>query len=594
MLKISRAALFAATLGFAAPVLPAMAQDSTQPMQAAPFAFEIKVPSVVAVDSSMSEDQIKDVFSSNFLTHADQLATLNATSITIPELTFSFTVDGVGGGTSIVTYRDIVLSNVKDGRAETLSIGSGESVSQGETTTYNALSADIFDLKRLLEFAGIVKGDPSAPLKPIYSSFTGNGSTQSGPLYSCTFGGSSSRALEARPVRVTLSEVLAVIEKFKDAPEPPPEAINTIVSYGVDILRAFRGGGGTIGAIDCTVPNETPVSIKMAGASTGDFESAIYPEIKVNGIVVDAGPMGSGSLGEFQFKPLDLNPTLNALDEAAGQLNEAWFETNWRLLIPSWDGFSFANFAIDATSPDMPADPAMGMPARPGEHIEAKVASFDLSLGKYFLGIPTDVSMSGSGIEVPLPQDSTDPQINTLLAAGLTGVNMGFDVAAAWDEAAKIITVEKLALAAVDLGSMSISANIGNATEQLFAVDPNVSMAAGFGLTVKDFTINATDDGLGKIIWPLAAAEQGVTDVEAYRLQMAGLFEGMAIQLIGPTDAARQLGAAISDFVVGGKTEITINIKSKDPNGIPMAMFIAAQTDPTILTGQIEITGMAN
>ncbi len=594
MLKISRAALFAATLGFAAPVLPLMAQDSAKPMQAAPFAFEIKVPSVVAVDSSMSEDQIKDIFTSNFLTHADQLATLNAASITIPELTFAFTVEGTGGGTSTATYRDIVLSNVKDGFAEKLSIGSGESASQGETTTYKSLSADAFDLKRLLEFTGIVKGDPSAALKPIYSSFTGDGSTQGGPLYSCTFGGSSSDTLEARPVRVPLSEVMGVIEKFKDASEPPPEAINTIVSYGVDLLRAFRGGAGTVGAVDCTVPGETPFSIKMGGATSGDFEPGIYPQIKVSGIAVDAGANGNGSLGEFLFKPLDLNPTLKALDSAAGQLSEAWFDTNWRLLIPSWDGFSFANFALDATSPDMPADPVMGTPARTGEHIQAKVANFDLSLGKYFLGIPTDVSMSAAGIEVPLPQDSADPQITTLLAAGLTGVNMGFDVAAAWDEAAKTINVTKLALAAVDLGSMSISATVGNATEQLFAVDPNVAMVAGFGLTVKDFTIKATDDGLGKIIWPLAAAEQGVTDVEAYRLQLAGVFEGMAIQLIGPTDAARQLGAAISDFVVGGKSEITINIKSKDANGIPMAMFIAAQNDPTILTGQVEITGIAN
>jgi hypothetical protein len=594
VLKLSRAALLAATLGLAVPVLPVIAQDSTAPSEATPFAFEIKVPTVLAVGSSMTEDEIKDVFSSNFLTHADQLAKLSATSITIPELTFNFTVSGPEGGTSTVTYRDLVLNNVKDGLAEKLSIGSGESASQGQTTTYQPLTAEAFDLKRLLEFTGIVKGDPTAPLKPIYSSFTGSGSKQAGPLYSCTFGGSEARTLEARPVGVSFADLIGVIEKYKDAPEPPPEAINTFVAYGVDLLRAFRGGGGTVGAIDCTVPADVPVTVKVAGATTGDFESGIYPQIKVGSISVDAGAMGNGSLGEFVFKPLDLNPTLSALESAAGQLSEAWFDANWRLLIPSWEGLSFANFALDVTSPEMPADATTGMPARPSEHVQAKVASFDLSLGKYVLGIPTDVSMSGVGIEVPLPQDSSDPQITTLLAAGLTGVNMGFDVAAAWDKEAKSISLSKLALAAVDLGSMSISADVGNATEDLFAIDPNVAMAAGFGLTVKDVTIHATDDGLGKILWPLAAAEQGVTDVEAYRKQMAGVFEGMAIQLIGPTDAARQLGAAISDFVVGGKKEITITITSKDPNGIPMAMFVAAQNDPTILTGQVEVSGVAN
>lgn len=594
MLKISKAALVVATLGLAAPLTaawPAFAQDNAAPTQAAPFAFELKIPTVTAVNSSMSEDQIKDVFTSNFLDHADELATLNATSITIPELGIVFTIEGE---TASVTYRDIVLDNVKDGLAAKLTVASGETLSAGETTTYSTISADNFDMKRLLEFAGMVKGDPSAPMKPIYTAGVSGGSTQSGPLYSCAFAGSSTEALEARPVGITFAEVMGVIEQFKDASEPPPAALEVLVGYAVDIVRAFRGGAGSIGAVDCDVPGDVPVTVKLAGASTGNFEPGIYPEIKVGAISVDAGAMGNGSLGEFVLRPFDFNPTLNALDGAKGQLSEAWFEQNWRQLIPSWDGMSFSDFAIDITTPEMPADPATGMPARPSERVEAKVANFDLALGNYVIGIPTDINLSSSGIEVPLPQDTTDPQIMTLLAAGLTGVNMGFDLDANWDEAGKAINLTKLAMSAVDLGSMSISANIGNATEQLFAIDPNVAMASGFALTVKDVTINVTDDGLGEIVWPLAAAEQGVTDVEAYRTQMAGFAEGLAIQLIGPTDAARQLGAALAEFVTGGKGEITINIKAKDPQGIPMAMFIAAQNDPSILAGQVDVTGMAN
>jgi hypothetical protein len=583
VLKLSRAALLAATLGLAAPVVPVFAQDTTgQTTPSMPFSFEIKVPSVTAVESSMSEDQIKAVFTADFMAQAEALASLNAASITIPELTLSFTVEDAGATT--VTYRDVVLTNVVNGLAETMTVGSGETTSMGESTTYKPLRATAFDLKRLLEFTGIVKGDPSAPLSPIYTSFTGEGSSQAGPVYSCDFGGSTANAFEARPVSVTIGEVLAVIEKFKDASEPPPEAINTIVAYGVDLLRAFRGGGGTVGAVDCTVSSEAPITVKVAGATTGDFESGVYPNITVNGIAVDAGQLGTAGLGAFVFKSIDLNPTLNALEAAAGQLNEAWFDKNWRLLIPSWDGLSLSDFALDMINPENPS----------AGRVQAKVANFDLSLGNYVIGIPTDISVSAAGVEVPIPQDTTDPQLQTLLAAGLTGVNLGANIDVAWDEAASTIKVDKVALAAVDLGSMSISATVGNATKQLFDVDPNVSMASGFALTVKDVTINVTDDGLGAIVWPLAAGQQGQTDVEAYRLQMAGFAEGFAIQLLGPTDAARQLGAALGEFVTGGKGEITINIKSKDPAGIPMAMFIAAQNDPSILAGQVEITGMAN
>jgi len=98
---------------------------------------------------------------------------------------------------------------------------------------------------------------------------------------------------------------------------------------------------------------------------------------------------------------------------------------------------------------------------------------------------------------------------------------------------------------------------------------------------------------VGAIVWPLAAAQEGSTDVEAYRTQMAGMAEGVALQLLGSTDAARQLGAALGDFVTGRKGAVTITITSKDPNGIPLPLFMAAQEDPSILTGQIDVTGVA-
>ncbi len=242
-----------------------------------------------------------------------------------------------------------------------------------------------------------------------------------------------------------------------------------------------------------------------------------------------------------------------------------------------------SNFDVDAINPD-----------KPDERIKAKIGAVDLSLDKYVSGIPTDVSFTGSGIELPVPEGTGDPQIETLRAAGVTDVNLGFDAVAAWDEANSTISVSKLALAAVDLGSMSISANIGNATDQVFAVNPEVAMNAAFQMMVKDLTISVTDDGIGALAWPMIAKDQGKTDVEAFRTEMAGFAEGLALQLLGSTDAARQLGAAVGDFVTGRKGRVTITIKAKDPNGIPLAYFVAAQNDPSILMGQVDVTGSAN
>lgn len=583
MLKLSRAALLAASLGLVMPaltVLPAVAQEMAAPK----FEVIVDVPSVVAVDSSMSESQIKDVFTSSFFSQAENLARLTATSITIPEISIKVSAsDGSEAFDSTAVYRDVVLTNIKDGYAETVTIGSSESVSADGTTTYTTMTEDGFDLRRSLELAGIVKGDPAAAMKAIYNSFSMAGGTHVGPAYNCSIGEITGEKFEARPVKVQLADVIKAVQDNLTADDPPPEVIAIVVDYVGDILRAVSGGASSVGAIDCDVPGDMPVKVSVGGITTGGFAPGIYPDFKISGLAIDAGDLGNGALDEVALKKIDLNPALEALDSANGQFSEAWFEANWRKLIPSFEGFSFSGFAVDSINPE-----------NPEERLEAKVDSFDLSLGNYVLGIPTDISASLSGLEVPLPQDSSDPQLATLLAAGLTKVNLGADVSAAWDEASSTIAVRKLALAAADLGSMSITADLGNATVDLFAIDPNVALNAGMGMLVKGVTIRVADEGLGEIVWPLAAAEQGQTDIEAFRTQMAGFAEGVALQLLGSTDAARQLGVALGDFVTGRKGEVTITITAKDPNGIPLAYFIAAQEDPSILTGQVDVTGSAS
>jgi hypothetical protein len=586
VLKISKAALFAAMLSLsAAPtigLLPAVAQET----QAPAFSFAITVPTIVPLGSSMDEAALKDVFTSNFLNRADALAALTATSITIPTLTLDFNVRESGENVSTkVTYHDIVLTNVKDGIAESFTIASAENASNGGTTTYGQSVQTGFDIRRTFEFAGIVKGDAAAALKPVALSYTSAGSTYASPMFNCAIGPTSYGQIDARPAKIGFASVLEAFKGFGDmSEEPPPESITTIVRYIADLLTGFRGGAATIGAVDCTVPasvaDGTEVKFKLGSVTTSNFEQGVYPSATLNGLSVDAGTQGHGTLQSFTIKPTDLNPPIKAIEAEAGTLTPEWFEANARLLIPSFGGLSFSGLDLDTINPD-----------KPSERLQAKIASFDLSLADYLNGIPTKISTSAVGIEVPLPQDTTDPQIATLLAAGLTKVNLGFDLAAAWDKDSKSITLDKIALAGVDLGSMSVGATLGNVTEQLFDVNSNIAMAASLGITVKTLIIDVTDDGLGAIVWPLAAAQEGQTDVEAYRTQMAGFAEGLATQLLGSTEAARQLGVAIGDFATGRKAGLTITITSKDPNGIALPLFMAAQNDPTVLVGQVDVTG---
>ena len=63
--------------------------------------------------------------------------------------------------------------------------------------------------------------------------------------------------------------------------------------------------------------------------------------------------------------------------------------------------------------------------------------------------------------------------------------------------------------------------------------------------------------------------------------------------LIGVRDGKRVVDSFLA-LAKLSKGAVTITITSKDPNGIPLALFMAAQNDPSILTGMIDVVGASN
>jgi len=612
---ISKAALLAAALCLSA--VPTLAQDSGNPTleleapaapdvqqglelddagddgaddaqvfsEAPEFAVDIEVPVIAALESSMDEAALREVFTGKLFEHADALAKLTATSITIPKITANVTVK-VEGETvrSQLTYSDVVISGVKDGHAETITIGAMDTVSDEGTSHYGPTTQDGADLKRTLEVFGIVRGDPTAPMTPLYNHFhTANGS-QVGPLYACDYGEITVQQSVGRPVKVGLQDTIAAFEELASTDGAPSEAaITTVIGYVSDLLRSFAGGSASVDGISCNGPEDgPPVTVTIDNVQSGDFQPGVYPDFVVSGISVDAGELGHGALGEIVFKQTDINPLLDGLEAAGGALSDAWFEENWRSLIPAFAGLSFAGLDIDAPNPE-----------QPDSRVQAKVEAFDLSLGNYREGIPTQVSIRGDGIDVPLPQDSTDPQVTMLLAAGLEKINVSFEATGGWDEAAHSIAIDTVSFSGLDLGGMMLSGVLGNATPQLFSSNPEVATAAALSLTVKSIHMTLTDDGIGAIAWPLAAAEEGETDVAAFRTRQAGVIEGLPTQLLGSTEEARQLGAALGDFIAGRAATLHVSFTAISENGVALPLFLAAEEDPTVLAGQFTVTGSA-
>jgi hypothetical protein len=580
---MSKAALFAAALVLSLPaagVLPAFAQESTSPSP--DLGFSLSVPIIQVQNSSMSADQLRDALAGNFLAHVDELANLSAGRITIPEITIK--TDATMRGehrSSTATYTNLVLTGVKSGIAESASIDKIETATGDGTFTYNRMVQTGLDIPGIFALAGLIPGS-SANFRPLTSSFSIDGASFTGPEASCTIGAWTGQGMEARPVTVLLKDVMAASAQLDaNKSNPPASALKTVVTYILDILTSFRTHPTEVDGFDCKGSGpEGAGEVAVGKITIGGFEPGIYPSFAIENVKVDGGDKGTVSVAKAELKPIDLNPPINVVRAEIDNLSPGWFDKNGRKLIPSVAGFDLAGIKIDVADPE-----------KPGARIQASLDDLDLTMSDYLNGIPTKVSASTRGLDVPLNAASDDDNVKMLLALGIDRVNLDASFSVVWDKATSTIKLDKVSIAGKDLGSLAVAAVLGNAAEQLFDTDTSVQQAAAMGLTVKSITLDAVDMGLADKAYSLLAQQVGSSDVTAYRSQMAGTAEGAVLQMLGSTDAARQLGTAVGDFVNGKAKALTITIASKDPAGITVPMLMQAGDDPMALASALEITG---
>ncbi len=588
MLKISKAALIAATLSLTA--VPAIGVTSAMAQTPAPSApstdamkTDLSIPTITAVDSSMDEAALRDVLSGNVGPHAADLAALSATSITIPEIDLSMTMTAAGKpSSSKVVYKDIVLNNVKNGVAETASVGSTSTSTDEGSFNFGKLSANAVDFGAILALYSMVPvtgGDQA--MKPIYKNFSFEGGSFTGSGASCTFGKVGADEFDARPLKVSFAELMDAANRMDKAGNTPaPADMAKVVTFITDVFQAFKSTPLTMDGLKCD-GNADGKAFNFAIGSLGmdGYAPGTYPALTIKDVSFSDDAKDSFKLASATFKSIDLKAPIAAVEGAGPNVDKAWFDANARKLIPSWAGFSLSGLSFDVPNPD---DASM--------RVQANIADFDLTLSDYLNGIPTKISTKASGVDVPLPENSTDENMQMLKAIGITRLNMNYELSAGWDQATKAINIDKVAFSGNDLGSIALAAVVGNATEQLFDTDPNTEMAASMAVTLKNIKLDVTDAGIGDKVTPLLA--QGA-DPATFRSQLAAQAEGAAIAMLGSTDQARALGAALSDFVQGNKKALTINIAAKDAAGLPVPVLMQASEDPTVLAPQVDITGSA-
>ena len=592
-MKISRAASVSLLLGTSMLVLagPAAAETLTVTDISIPIGNGIEIASVSVEDGNLSEEGLRALLSENPAASLASLATLDAKSVRVPEIRFSMPSAGTEAepiNVSVV-YRDLVLTNVDDGIAQSAVLGSSSvegakdvAFEFGEMTILN------FDIGALLGFYGFTTGAVSTEMTEVYSTFTFAGGTVTAPMVNCDIGGAAGGAFAARPLSMSMTEMTALTQELEAAQaagtEPTPEQVSTLILFYADMLTAFTSDPMTFEGFDCTGTgeNDEKFAVSSSAFNVDSFEPGIYPAFGLDAfeVTVEGENAGSISLDNFTFKSIDFNDAIAAV-RAAATLDEAWFEANWRLLVPAFEGLSMTDLVVDIPNPEAA-----------GERIEASMAGLDVTLGAYVNAIPSDVAMSIVDLIVPLPPTG-EPPIAELRARGIESLTLDAATSMIWNEADQTITVRDLALDAAELGSIRISGTLGNATAALFADTEAEALMAAQMLTIKDLTITLDDGGISGLIVTAAARDAGQPE-GALRTQVSGLVQGMTLAVLGNTDEALVAAQSLGKFLGGKARSVTVTLTATDPAGLGLADVAAFEQDPTALSGKVTIAATAS
>ena len=549
--------------------------------------FTVDIPTIEAEGSNLDEATLRDIFSGNLVENADALAGLNATSITIPEITVSgsSTIDDETTEFDL-TFSDIVLTDVTDGTAAIVTLGGISTASDEFSVDMGTLSAANFDIGGVLGLYGLVDAGGQTDLETIYTDFSFGGGTISGPDIECTIGAASAAEFKARPLNYTFPEIVALAETLDETEEdetPDPKIVGDALRMYVDLLTAFETSPMTFEGFDCSGVDDEDrtVAFSVASMSVGAITPGYYPSYTIDDLDITVEGDGMIKVGNLTFKGMDISGPIAAINAAPEAVDEAWFAENARSLIPAFEGFSFGDVSVDVPDPDAPS-----------ERIVGGIGAFDLTLGSYNNGIPTQISTTATNIVADIPANTQDEQLAQLQALGLDSFDLGFALNASWNEAENKIDLTELSVTGANLATIKLAGTIANATEALFGIDNDAALAAAMGVAIADLKLDVLDEGLSDIILASVAAEQG-SDPATIRPVFAGLAEGTIVGMLAGAAEAQKVGGAINSFISGKARHLSIDLTAKEQPGLGLADFMAAESDPKVLIGKVNISATA-
>ncbi|WP_156323291.1 hypothetical protein [Bosea sp. AAP35] len=521
---------------------------------------------------------------------------LMATEITAPELVFEHRL---GQQTQATTYRDVRFGEIRDG-----GIGRG-SAAGGTLTSTSPQSGKITGTLQRMAFEGLdlrqiarvmterAPAGSQEPARPLVRLFEQDGYTiDMGAAGKISLGKMIGRAFSAAVGEEPLGEVLSRVVALSEEVVPPASAkadparreaqkrqaqsllaLYDRVDYGSGEIRDL-----SMNVVDQTGPGKPgarpePVEVRIARIAYGG-DSAAKSGLSLEGLAF-AGGGGKGVVESISYSGFSYEPVIKALREDIARPTAEADSIDWRRYIPTLGTMRLTGMAIDA--------PAMKPGAQP---IRVGLGSFEMKTGEQLNGIPTSIVMTLDKLVAPIVDGTGNPAARDLLAMGIRSLDLSARIDLAWEAARNELAIREIAFGGDGLARLNLSGTLGNVTRDLFSSDTALAQVAALGATARGLAIRLENFGLVEKLIANEARKAG-RKPEEMRQQYAMIASLGLASILGPSDAAKTLTAAIARFVASPGT-LTLEASAKSAGGLGLADVIAI-TDPTEILDKIDL-----
>ena len=512
-----------------------------------------------------------------------RLARINAKRISIPEAVVR---QQVGANTHTVSYRNTVVTDIVEGRIASMTV---------ESTTMDAKSADAtlrissgrstvtdMDTRALANLYETKAENASAPLTRIYGAFSVDNMdiTESKEGTNFKIARLSGRDFLARPIKDSWSGAGELLREFGQKDKLAPDEIRRFVALYTDLVGAFD-----IGLIEATgieiKPNGKDSSGRIGRIAYTGGTGSQPADFRWEGMDF-SGKDNRVKIAAVSLTGFSIAPTLEGLKGLQGKTPDQFDQATIRSLIPTLGTLRISGMDLDVLDDKATGD-------KP-ERVRFTVRDYAVTADKPVNGIPTNIRVEQSNVAFKLPQNSDEPLVKEIAGLGYTTVDASSLIAATWNEAANEIALKEASVQALDMGRVSLTGLIGNATRDLFSADNGTALAAAVGAKAKSVDLVIEDKGLLSRYLAKAAKEQK-TSPDSLRRIYAGAAPTVIASLIGDSEQARTLGQAVSRFIAQpGK--LTINAQPKSPAGFGV-MDLMLASDPKDILPKLNITAKA-